>query len=192
MSPLIAGLLDISVIIMLVAFMITARQLNGKLKAIRAAQADFDAMVQRFTLASQTAQRAMAEMKDQAVSGQEDLQSKAAEAKALFEELQFMIDAGNNLADRLEKSATSARERATQQPQTAARAAAQAAAPLRQAPAKAAPSGALPAAQAAASVAASASASKAPASVAGQMKTRPQTRAEAELLAALQAAGRAA
>lgn len=101
-----ALILDAVVIILLVATIVFAARLSLRLQAFRSNKAEIETLIKNLSEQIAQAERAVGGMREAAREGGRDLQERINEARALAEELQFMNETGNNLAGRLEKAAT--------------------------------------------------------------------------------------
>lgn len=77
-----------------------------RLGTIREGQAQLRTLVDDLNKAVQDAQRSVAGLKQSAVDVEERLQSQVQKAGALADELGMITEAGNNLADRIERGLT--------------------------------------------------------------------------------------
>jgi len=102
--------IDGIVILLLAITIATAWRLHRRLRDIRRAQASFQDMIDDFNNATTAADRAVMGLKTAVADKGEQLSTKVAQGQSLFDELSFMVDAGNNLADRLERLAAQARQ----------------------------------------------------------------------------------
>jgi hypothetical protein len=110
-------ILDVVFAGLLVAAMVYMARLNRRLDAMRAAREEFEALVKRFTTATEQAQGNVAAMKAAADSSGKGLQEEIERARGLREDLAFLADRANGLADQLE--AAIARSRPTAAPVSA-------------------------------------------------------------------------
>lgn len=113
-------ILDLVVAGLLVAAMIYMVRLNRRLEALRAGREEFETLVKRFTAATAQAQGNVAAMKAAADSTGRNLQEEIDQARVLREDLAFLADRANGLADQLEAAITRARPAAAAAPAAAA------------------------------------------------------------------------
>lgn len=106
-------ILDVVFAGLLVAAMIYMARLNRRLDAMRAARDEFEALVKRFTAATEQAQGNVAAMKAAADSTGKSLQQEIDQARGLREDLAFLADRANGLADQLEMAISRSRPAAT-------------------------------------------------------------------------------
>jgi hypothetical protein len=97
-------ILDILIVILLSATIGFAIVLNRRLSRLRDNKSELDDLVKGFADAAGRAEVSVAGMKDTAAKSAEVLQKSIDRAQALRDELQFMIEAADSLASRLESS----------------------------------------------------------------------------------------
>lgn len=102
-------ILDVVFAGLLVAALIYMARLNRRLDALRAGREEFEALIKRFTLATEQAQGNVAAMKAAADSTGQSLQLEIDRARGLREDLAFLADRANALADQLETAITRSR-----------------------------------------------------------------------------------
>lgn len=102
-------ILDVVFAGLLVAALIYMARLNRRLDALRAGRAEFEALIKRFTVATEQAQGNVAAMKAAADSTGQSLQAEIDRARGLREDLSFLADRANALADQLETAITRSR-----------------------------------------------------------------------------------
>ena len=121
MSPLWSLIIDGLLAVLLVAAIISCVLVYKKLVNLRDGQAEMKKLVEDLNGAVIEAQRTVGGLKHTAVDAEATLQTQVQKAKALTEELLMITEAGNNLADRIEKGLTSGSKanRADQQSQGA-------------------------------------------------------------------------
>lgn len=95
-------ILDAVIIVLLGATIFYAARLSLYLRDFRAGKKDMDKLISSLADHIVRAEKAITGMRESARESGRDLQSLINEAKALSEELQFMGEAGNSLASRLE------------------------------------------------------------------------------------------
>jgi hypothetical protein len=94
-------LLDVLIVILLAATIGYAMRLSGRLAALRKDRAELDAMATRFAEAAQRAENAIAALKATSESAGKGLDQAIVKAQGLRDDLAFMIERGEPLADRL-------------------------------------------------------------------------------------------
>ena len=102
-------LLEIMVAALLVVTVGYCWQLNRRLGALRGAQGELGRLLHEFGRATQSAESAIAELKRASGETAGQLEDRVREARALRDELSVMTQAGNGLAERLERGASSRR-----------------------------------------------------------------------------------
>ena len=95
-------LIDIIVAGLLVATCAYCFVLSRKLKTLRSGQADLMQMIGKFDEASRRAERNLAIMQKNGVTMGRDLDDVTSRAHALIDELSVMVNAGDNIAVRIE------------------------------------------------------------------------------------------
>jgi hypothetical protein len=113
-------ILDILIVILLTATIGFAMVLNRRLSRLRDNKAELDDLVKGFADAAGRAEISVAGMKETASKSADVLQKSIDRAQALRDELQFMIEAADSLASRLEGSVGAHTVRATTSPSPAA------------------------------------------------------------------------
>jgi hypothetical protein len=109
-------ILDILIVILLSATIGFAIVLNRRLSRLRDNKAELDDLVKGFADAAGRAEVSVAGMKETAARSADVLQKSIDRAQALRDELQFMIEAADSLASRLEGSVGAHTVRATAGP----------------------------------------------------------------------------
>jgi hypothetical protein len=94
-------LLDVLIVVLLTLTIGYAIRLSGRLAALRKDRAELDAMATRFAEAAQRAENAIAALKTTSESAGKALDQAIAKAQGLRDDLAFMIERGEPLADRL-------------------------------------------------------------------------------------------
>lgn len=102
--------MDAAILILLAGTIFLAFRLNLNLKHFRDGRKDMEKLVATLTVNIERAEKAIAGLQIGARNSGSDLDKKIKESKFLIDELKFMGEAGNNLADRLEKLADRNRE----------------------------------------------------------------------------------
>jgi len=113
-------ILDILIVILLSATIGFAIVLNRRLSRLRDNKAELDDLVKGFADAAGRAEVSVAGMKETAAKSADALQKSIDRAQTLRDELQFMIEAADSLASRLEGSVGAHTVRATTGPSPAA------------------------------------------------------------------------
>jgi hypothetical protein len=103
-------LLDVLIAGLLAATIFYAVVLNRKLSELRNNKAEMEAMVNRLVQTTERAEHGLAELKAAAHEKGEELSQKVADAKALSDDLGFLVDKGTSLADRMERQIGAARK----------------------------------------------------------------------------------
>jgi len=106
----VAMILDIVVLIGLVATIFYAIRLSRQFEILQKDKGQLDILIQNLSNATNRADVAVKNMRDTAIDTGESLQSKINTSRALFDELEIMIEAGDNLADRLQNLAEKGRK----------------------------------------------------------------------------------
>jgi hypothetical protein len=104
-SLLLEGLLAV----LLVATIGYAAMLDRRLRTLRQSRDEMQALLASFTAATAHAQAGLVALRDAGQTTTRDLQSDIERAKALRDDLSFLVDRGNGLADRLEGGIGAAR-----------------------------------------------------------------------------------
>lgn len=100
--------LDIIILIGLGGFIYYALQLSKALSVFRTYRSDFEEVMGQLTKHIDEAQNAIEDLKETSASSGADLRKMVKDAQFLTDDLQFMTENGNKLAERLEKSRSSA------------------------------------------------------------------------------------
>ncbi|MDZ7714119.1 MAG: DUF6468 domain-containing protein [Rhodovibrio sp.] len=103
-------LLDVLIAGLLAATIFYAVLLNRKLGELRNNKAEMEAMVNRLVQTTERAEHGLAELKAAAHDKGEELSQKVSDAKALSDDLGFLVDKGTSLADRMERQIGAARK----------------------------------------------------------------------------------
>lgn len=97
--------LDLVMIVLLVATIVYAIILNRKLAAFRRSREDMQNFLTAFNAANERAETSITALKEMAEHSGEKLREDIEKAEALNEDLSFMVDRGESIANRLEKAA---------------------------------------------------------------------------------------
>lgn len=99
-------IIDLVLAILLLAAIGSSFLLHRRIDVFRKGQAELASLVEQLNQATNQAQASVAEMKTNGMAAEEHLKSEVARARALADELSLITEAGDNLADRLEKRLT--------------------------------------------------------------------------------------
>ena len=97
-------ILEVLVAVLLVVTVVYCAILDRRLKALRSGQDGLKAIIEGLDGATRRAQTSIGELRAAAEATGMNLSGHVAKARALSDELQIMLEAGNVLADRLEGS----------------------------------------------------------------------------------------
>ncbi|URK19624.1 DUF6468 domain-containing protein [Thalassospira sp. GO-4] len=100
--------LDLLMIVLLVVTIVYAIILNRKLAAFRRSREDMQNFLTAFNAANERAESSITALKDMAEQSGEKLRENIEKASGLNEDLSFMVDRGESIANRLEKAASDA------------------------------------------------------------------------------------
>ncbi len=95
-------ILDSLVALLLVVTVIYCYQLNARLRALRSGQDGLKDLIRGLNEATERAQAGIAQLKVAGDAAGKELKETVTKSRALADELSLMIEAGNNIADRLE------------------------------------------------------------------------------------------
>jgi len=112
MTPTVSLIFDAALIGLLVASIAYMAVLNGRLKRLRANQGAFKALIEEFTASTEKAERAMATLKRMSDEAGRSLQKHNKTARSLADDLAFLVERGDEIASRLERSVRAGREAA--------------------------------------------------------------------------------
>lgn len=116
MNPMVGLIFDVVILAALGATIMYARRLSEQFNKMQADKQAFEQLIAALNLASSRAEGAIKALKDAVMAGGDQLQDKVNKARALSDELEIMIQAGDNLAERLSGAAENSRKK----PQTPA------------------------------------------------------------------------
>lgn len=106
----IAGLvLDVFILAALGATIFYCLRLSRQFNQLQADRKAFETLIQSLTVAASRAEAAIKSLKEAAIESGDGLQEKINNARSLFDELEIMIQAGDNLAERLQTLAEKGR-----------------------------------------------------------------------------------
>lgn len=108
-NPYISLAFDLAILAALGAAIFYALRLSKQLRALQADRRAFDLLIQALNLSVSRAEGAVKNMKEAAQDSGDALQEKINAARALADELEIMVQAGDSLAGRLQKLAEKAR-----------------------------------------------------------------------------------
>ena len=100
--PELSLVLDILIACLLVAVIIYALRLNKSLSVLQQSKSELEKMLAGFTESTEKAEQAIQRVKDASTQNRESLNKLLTEAENLREDLAYMIERGNSLADKLE------------------------------------------------------------------------------------------
>ena len=112
----IAMILDGIVLLALAVTIFFSLRLSRQFSVLKQDQENLDKLIKSLDVATDKAEQAVQNMKSVAIDTGEGLQSKINVARSLFDELEIMIQAGDNLAERLSQAAESSRKKMTAEP----------------------------------------------------------------------------
>lgn len=110
MSPVVGILFDVVILVALGVTIFHCLRLSRQFNEMQANRKAFEALIQSLTVAASRAEAVVKSIKDTAVGSGEELQEKISRARAISEELEIMIQAGDNLANRLQALAEKGRK----------------------------------------------------------------------------------
>lgn len=102
-------ILDIVVAGLLVATIAYATILDRRIRQLRSARAEIETMVVGFNTATARAESAIGDLKEGTEAGARELKPLMATARQIADDLQFLVERGNELADRLDVGVGAAR-----------------------------------------------------------------------------------
>ncbi len=111
MNPMVGLIFDVVILAALGATIMYARRLSEQFTKMQADKQAFEQLIAALNLASSRAEGAIKALKDAVLSGGDQLQDKVNKARALSDELEIMIQAGDNLAERLSGAAENSRRK---------------------------------------------------------------------------------
>jgi len=122
MNPMVGLIFDVVILAALGATILYARRLSEQFNRMQAGKQAFEQLIAALNLASSRAEGAIKALKDAVLSGGDQLQDKVNKARALSDELEIMIQAGDNLAERLSGAAENSRPKQSSLPPARSRA----------------------------------------------------------------------
>ena len=102
MNPLLSLSFDIALLTALGVTIFYCFRLSGQFNRLRANARDFETLIQALNLALASVAAAILSLKEDALGSGDALQDKINQSRALFDELEIMIQAGDSLAERLQ------------------------------------------------------------------------------------------
>jgi hypothetical protein len=102
-------ILDIVVAALLVATIAYATILDRRIRQLRSARSEIETMVVGFNVATSRAESAIGDLKEGTEAGARALKPLMATARQIADDLQFLVEHGNELADRLDVGVSAAR-----------------------------------------------------------------------------------
>lgn len=100
--PELSLVLDILIACLLVAVIVYALRLNRNLSVLQQSKSELEEMLAGFTQSTEKAEQAIQRVKEASTQNRESLNKLLSEAETLRDDLAFMIERGNSLADKLE------------------------------------------------------------------------------------------
>lgn len=116
MSPYVGLAFDIIILVALAVTMWRATQLSKQFDRMQADRKAFEQLIGALNLAASKAEAAIRSIKDTAIESGNTLHDKVTRARALSDELEIMVQAGDNLAERLQTLAEKSRQAAGREP----------------------------------------------------------------------------
>ena len=110
MSGLLPFVLDVVIAVLLVATIIYAYILDKRLKAIRNGRAELEALSAQFIQATENAQISIENLKKLSAESAEGLDKRVTGAQNLVDELKFLVQRGDTLAEQLSDGISSTRK----------------------------------------------------------------------------------
>lgn len=108
MEGLVQLILDGLIVALLAGTIFFAARLSLHLKVFRESRKELESLIGTLTEQTETAHTAIEGMRETARQSGRDLQQLINEAKSLTDEMEIMTEAGNNMANRLERNAETA------------------------------------------------------------------------------------
>ena len=119
MSPIVGLLLNILILAALCVTIFYCLRLSRQFNQMRADRKAFETLIQSLNFASARAEASIQSFKEVAVGNGDILQDKINKSRAMAEELEIMIQAGDSLADRLQALAEKSRKGSAEAPAAA-------------------------------------------------------------------------
>ncbi len=105
MNPLVGIFFDVVILVALGVTVFYCLRLSRQFNEMQANRKAFEALIQSLNVASSRAETVIRSLKDAAMDSGDMIQEKMGRARALTEELEIMIQAGDNIANRLQDTA---------------------------------------------------------------------------------------
>jgi prophage DNA circulation protein len=118
MSPFVGLFFDIIILAALGVTIFYCLRLSRQFNQMRADRKAFETLIQSLNFASARAEASIQSFKEVAVGNGDILQDKINKSRAMAEELEIMIQAGDSLADRLQALAEKSRKAFVDAPNT--------------------------------------------------------------------------
>ncbi len=96
-------IIDLVLAVLLLAAIGSSYLLHRRIDAFRKGQQELATLVEKLNQATNQAQASVTEMKSSGMAAEEQLKSQIGKARALADELSLITEAGDSLADRLER-----------------------------------------------------------------------------------------
>lgn len=100
--PELSLVLDILIACLLVAVIVYALRLNKNLSVLQQSKSELEKMLSGFAVSTEKAEQAIQRVKEASTQNRDSLNKLLNEAETLREDLAYMIERGNSLADKLE------------------------------------------------------------------------------------------
>ncbi|MBI3441938.1 MAG: hypothetical protein HY052_09120 [Proteobacteria bacterium] len=110
MSPIVTLLSDIVIVIALSVTVFYCLRLSKQFNHMQANRKAFEALIQSLNIATARAEAVIRSLKEAALDSGDMIQEKIGRARALSDELEIMIQAGDSLANRLQLLAEKGRK----------------------------------------------------------------------------------
>jgi hypothetical protein len=102
MPPFVGLFFDVAVLAALGAAIFYCFRLSGQINRMRADRKEFETLIRSLDAAAARAGAVIRSLKEDAIVGSDTLQDKLNKSRAMCEELEIMIQAGDSLASRLQ------------------------------------------------------------------------------------------
>ena len=120
MSAYLGLILDVALVAALGVAVFHARKLSKQITAMQADRRAFEQLIAALNVASSRAESAIKSIKETVAATGDKLQDKINTARSLSEEMEIIIQAGDNLAERLQDLAEKSRKSVAPSPAAAA------------------------------------------------------------------------
>ncbi|MBN8530605.1 MAG: hypothetical protein J0L97_01915 [Alphaproteobacteria bacterium] len=108
--------LDILVAVLLLATIVTCFKLNGRIRILQDSKSELRQCIDQFNISANRAESAIREIHEATRKASDTLQLKIDKASYLADDMSFMIEKGEKLADNLEVGISGARAKVQQTP----------------------------------------------------------------------------